>query len=667
LEQALDESRVSTTARVSTFDACSVVAANHGRGEHALKATSVGALNQDNASRAGREIAAHLGRFALVLVLHAAAPSEAHAQSTDDRWLVLPSVVTTNGDPKHPARSASRAITEELREHGTRAFRTAEAKTLFEQQGSTPPMTASAADIDELAKDAQRALYHVASGLPQRAKKDVERALERARRALESLNRETRAAQHLLDACLYLVRAHLQHNDRAEARSQALECRRLVPDIAPEPTVHPPDVIGVLAEAQAQLRAHEPAALRIESEPTGCAAYVNGRNLGPTPKELSQLSPGEYRLQVECEPGVMGRVHRIALVSNRVIARVDTRYDRVIETLFDLSLHYASRDQERKHLGRDAVETARVIGASDVVVAWVEATSSSARAQVKLDRYRVADGVHLAQATLIVDPSTGAISKDELDRARNDLLKIENKPVAVAARAPAPAIVPVPEHDAAPIDDEPENPEPVGTPREPEALVADEYTEPDSSGGPDALTVTGYILGGLGIVAHAASWITYVQLSDAQSDYTAALNANRMPGTPTGDEQTARRDVDSMDDPPLMFGITGAALSTVALPMWLPKTEGIEWWGWASGGAGLALAITGAVLHANASGCELDRYQRCTEPALATDLGPMLLLQAVPLLAVPIVQGVRSLTEDRASMSLRLGDQSAALHLEGQW
>jgi hypothetical protein len=661
LGQALDKGRVSTTARVSTFDACSHVTANHRGGQHALKATSVGAPNQDSRAYSACGIAAYLGGIALALVLHSAAPSGAHAQSSDDRWLVLPSVVATHGDPKHPARAASRAITEELREHGTRAFRTAEAKTLFEQQGSTPPMTASAADIDELAKDAQRALYHVASGLPQRAKKDVERALERARRALESLNRETRAAQHLLDACLYLVRAHLQHNDRAEARSQALECRRLVPDIAPEPTVHPPDVIGVLAEAQAQLRAHEPAALRIESEPTGCAAYVNGRNLGPTPKELSQLSPGEYRLQVECEPGVMGRVHRLALVSSRVVARVDTRYDRTIETLFDLSLHYAKRDLEKKHLGRDAVETARIVGATDVVVAWVDSAPSSARAQVKLDRYRVADGVHLAQATLSVDPGTGAITHDQLDRARGDLLKTITKPSAVAAKLPAPTVEPEPEPA---VEPPPEEPEPAVVAREPEPVLADEYAEPESSDGPDALTITGYVAGGLGLVAHAISWITYAQLSAAQADYTDALNANPMPSMKTGDEVTALRDIDSLDDRPIIFGVTGAALSTVALPMWLPKTEGIEWWGWASGGAGLALGITGAVLHANASGCELDFYQRCTEPALATDLGPMLMLQAVPL---PIVQGVRGLTEDRASMSVRLGDQSASIHLEGQW
>ena len=88
-------------------------------------------------------------------------------------------------------------------------------------------------DLDALAHDAQMALYHVASGLPSRARQDVERALARADKVLESLNRESLAAQQLLDACLYLVRAHLQSNERQAAREQALECRRLVPTSSP--------------------------------------------------------------------------------------------------------------------------------------------------------------------------------------------------------------------------------------------------------------------------------------------------------------------------------------------------------------------------------------------------------------------------------------------------
>src|SRR3972149_7003190 len=86
----------------------------------------------------------------------------AQAGADDGRWLVLPSVVASQGEPKHPARLAAQALAEELRGHRSRAFSPEEGKGQFEQRGSTEPMTASAADIDELAKDAQRAPHHVA-------------------------------------------------------------------------------------------------------------------------------------------------------------------------------------------------------------------------------------------------------------------------------------------------------------------------------------------------------------------------------------------------------------------------------------------------------------------------------------------------------------------------
>jgi hypothetical protein len=671
LGHAVDTGAVSTTPWVSILSARGGSLSSNLRvlTQLTLKATSVGAPDQDitPAARPAAKPArtARAVSCALFFALIAAVSAPGQAQDADEgRWLVLASLVATHGDPKHPTRAAARAISEELREADVRALRTDEAKTLFEQHGSTPPMTASAADIDELAKDAQRALYHVASGLPQRAKKDVERALERARRALESLNRETRASQHLLDACLYLVRAHLQHGDRAEARQQALECRRLVPDARPESTVHPPDVIGVLAEAQAQLRSHEPAALRIESEPTGCAAYVNGRNLGPTPRELSALSPGEYRIQVECESGVMGRVHRVGLSTSRVVTKVDTRYDHAIETLFDISLHYSAREQEKKHLSRDAVETARIVGASNVVVASLESMASPSRAQVRLDRYRVADGVHIAQTTLSVDSGTGTIAGDLLDRARKELLEPATSvpPARVAIAAPATTPTVQPEHEP----EREQRPELVV--REPQPEAVEDYEEPEGDGrGPDAWTTVGYVAGGLGLVAHAAGWIAYGSLLDKQSAYTSALNQNQMPRVQTAAERTALDDINSADDLPIVFDVTGAVLSSGALPLWLPKSDGIPWWGWVSGGAGLGLAITGAVLQANASSCELDRYQRCTEPAHATDLGPMLLLQSAPFLAVPVVQGIRMLTDERASVGVNVGAQRALITLEGQW
>lgn len=602
-------------------------------------------------------------------LLHSVAPAAVHAQSeTDSKWLVLPSVVSVEGDPKHPTRAAARLLAEDLRGHGRRAFSIEQAKTLFEQHGSAPPMTASAADIDELAKDAQRALYHVASGLPARAKVDVERALGRARKALESLNRETRAAQHLLDACLYLVRAHLQNGDRVQARRQALECRRLVPDIAPEPTVHPPDVIGVLAEAQAQLRTDEPVSLRVESEPMGCAAYVNGRNLGPTPKELSRLSPGEYRIQGECEQGVMGRVHRVALTQHRVVMKVDTRYDRTIETLFDVSLKYASPSEQRRYLARDAVETGRIIGASDVVVAWQRPGPTQRTAHVQLDRYRVADGVHLAAVRVVVDAAAESVPAAMLARARTALESSESldltggEPAAIARPALSPQAAPEPAPvAAAPAPAPHAEPEPADDPD----LDYDVEPEHDDEPGPGAMKIAGYAVGAAGLAAQVAGWVLYGRLAAAQSDYADALNANSDPMTRTTDELNALRDIDGAEPaPPIALG-AGAVLSAASVPLWLPQATGMPWWSWASGGAGLAIAAVGAVLTVSAAGCEVDRYDRCTEPALATDVGPLLLMQAVPLLAVPVVQAVRAGSASSARVDLQLGRGGAMLRLEG--
>ncbi|HMI93172.1 MAG TPA: PEGA domain-containing protein [Polyangiales bacterium] len=559
-------------------------------------------------------------------------------------------------------------MSQELRAHGKRALSIDEAKTLFEQHGSTAPMTASAADIDELARDAQRALYHVASGLPARAKADVQRALERARRALESLNRETRAAQHLLDACLFLVRAHLQHGNRPAARNQALECRRLVPDILPDGTVHPPDVIGVFAEAQAELLAHEPAALRIESEPTGCAAYVNGRNLGPTPKELSQLSPGEYRLQVECDPGLMGRVHRVALANIRVVIAIDTRYDRAIETLFDLSLSCGSDEQAAEHASRDAVVTARVVGATDVILATSLSAPGVFPARVRLDRFRVADGVPLARAVVLVsvEDKRGVIAEADLEAARAALT------TKVGLRAPASSVAPAQQPSELPAV------EPVAAANE-AAIVGDangdrddtapqDLWEPENPAEPSqAWPIVGYALGGLAVASYATGWVLYAGALDQQQAYADALNANAMPEIATTDELTALGDVDQADDPPIIAGAIGGALSAASVPLWLPKSEGIPWWGWTAGASGLVVAATGGALALGEGGCELDRFGRCTEPAQATHLGAMLMLQAVPLLAVPLVQGIRSLTSERLDVTVSArGTNGALLRIEGR-
>src|SRR4029079_12187674 len=108
------------------------------------------------------------------------------------------------------SRRAAQQLARSLGVGSTHVVQADRARSRFEQRGSTAPLMVSHGDLDALARDTQMALYHVASGLPGRARQDVERAMTRADKVLESLNRETLAAQQLLDACLYLVRAHLQ-------------------------------------------------------------------------------------------------------------------------------------------------------------------------------------------------------------------------------------------------------------------------------------------------------------------------------------------------------------------------------------------------------------------------------------------------------------------------
>ena len=102
--------------------------------------------------------------YALWLLMHAL---PVHAQKGE--WLLLPSSVATEGEGTPSARRASQQLARVLGAGSPRLFPSERARTRFEQRGSTAPLMVSHGDLDALARDAQMALYHVASGLPARA------------------------------------------------------------------------------------------------------------------------------------------------------------------------------------------------------------------------------------------------------------------------------------------------------------------------------------------------------------------------------------------------------------------------------------------------------------------------------------------------------------------
>jgi hypothetical protein len=587
------------------------------------------------------------------------------ARAQEGEWLILPSSVAHEAEGVPTSRRAAQQLARALASGTPRLFAPERARARFEQRGSTAPLMVSHGDLDALARDAQMALYHVASGLPTKARQDVERALSRADKVLESLNRESLAAQQLLDACLYLVRAHLQINDRQRARDQARECKRLVPDIEPDGTMHPPDVIGILAEAEAELRIREPGSLRVESTPEGCAVYINGRHLGESPYELPQLGPGEYRVQAECEEGRAGRVHRVTLGTARVIKRIDTRFDAAIQTSLDIALRYDSAEAQRVHAYADALEVGRTVGVAEVLLALpIMDEKGQATTLVQVDRIRMRDARLVGAVRLSVDNS-GAIEAEALAGAARDLRAGERRdyasapPVpiadlyAVAAAPPAEGRVRVAGNGGSPGSRSDAAPVPASSPSAADVATSAALA---ARAGPAAESVLhsvppsddraartrhpstlGIVLGATGGAATLVSWALFVRQLGLERGYSDQKSHGE-------DYSATLSDLNGSEYTPLIVGAAGSLVLTASLPWLLPDSASrkLPPLAIASGAFGGAMVIVGTVYVIRGMTCDqFDIEGRCKDMLAMAHLGPLLLAGAAPFLAVPLVYLLR--------------------------
>jgi hypothetical protein len=284
---------------------------------------------------------------------------------------------------------------------------------------SRAPQAPSASDLDTLAKEAQQAVRHVAFGRSAAAEKSVREIVALAERSLESFNRETATARQLLDACLALVRASAHDGKRDLAIEQAMHCRRLVPDLSPNESSHPANVIGVLAEADDQLRRMRVGSLRVHTQPeSGCAVYLNGRHLGTTPFALDRASVGEYRVQAECDESKPGRVHIVELGDEPVELTIDTGFDAAIVTEPRLALRYASEAAVHAELVEHAIQLGRAVRAEEVLLLSVGAGEAELlRVQVRHER--LVGGVALARTAKVeFEADSLALALDALAQGR---------------------------------------------------------------------------------------------------------------------------------------------------------------------------------------------------------------------------------------------------------
>jgi hypothetical protein len=563
------------------------------------------------------QVTSSIHGFVVVVVLACAGSAAA------EPWVVVPVVVGSDESAQLAASRAAAPLAEAL-EQKTRVLAPAIARERFETRASSPPMAATHTDLDQIARDAQLALYHVAMGLYTSASTDVERVMSRADRALESLNRETLAARQLLDSCLFIVRARLNERKPQAARTQALECRRLVPDIEPDASMHPPDVIGELAAAEAQLESQEPGSLRVTSAPSGCPVFVQGRNLGQTPLELPRLSRGEYRVQVECVPGQYGRVHRVTLGPSRSVVHVDSHFDAVVQSSDGVSLVYSNQDAAQRDARAHALEVGRAVGARQVALITPE---PGANDRVRIVALEVQNGQLLATVLVPLD-SAGALGHaNEAVAALTDGHSLDltaEAPVALPVEEAAPV---VPVHAAEPAQLAAATTAPL---EESDPVPADEVSSAPSA--------AAWVLGGAGAATLVTGFVLYVHLLELDSDYRKVRELSD-----TSEAQRRLERIDSFELWPPVIALSGAALTTAALPLLLPQAPPHQapTWALVTGGAGLATAAVGTYFLVAAGDCELDRFARCDEVASVTRLGAMLISVGAPLLAVPIVYWVR--------------------------
>lgn len=311
-------------------------------------------------------------RVALTLTLVTFGLASSSYAQPDGRWLVVPhGPGATEASMGETLATLSRA----LRAKGTEVWSLEEASARFESKGSRPPRRLTAAELQSFGHESSAGASAIGYAEYEQALKHLDEAMGLARLAVETLNRERDRARQTLDTCLHSVRVFVDTKRPGEARERARECRTLVPRGSPSSGLHPPWVLEILQDVDGS-RKTVPGAIRIDSEPSGCVARVNGLAMGTTPIEVQRLLPGEYQVQVECDLEQWGRAHVTKVGATRESVYVDARFDRVVESRPWLSLRDAN-----------ATSTAALVAAvpSDAVV-LVSVPNAKVLELVRFDR-----------------------------------------------------------------------------------------------------------------------------------------------------------------------------------------------------------------------------------------------------------------------------------------
>ena len=566
------------------------------------------------------------------------------APSDAERWLVVPVLVERDdGDAARveALHAQAEALRYELSVRGEAVWRADRASERFEVVGSAPAPEVSQSDIDRWVERSRAAVRYLARADYKAARRELKAAQRLADRAAAELNREAARAQQVLDTCLFMVRAYVETKNHAEARRQARECRQLVPRVEPSAFRHTPEVRELLAEVDAEMAAEAPGHLQVTSEPADYLVRINGVEFGRTPLRGIELPVGTYRLQVECEEGQRGRIHRVAVVGGDNAFAFDAALARAVRTRPVLHLHYASQDAWGARMDH-AATVASILGGAKVL-----AVTAVGDGEVRVDLResgREAASVWLAARD-------GLLAPDEVRRGLDALLegrsvdftgphpmaraswRVEGRELEAEAAA-ATAAVASPSAAEAPYPREiPRR----GAPRPREHRIA------------------GWSLFSLGAASIGTSVGLHVWRGDLGKrfiDAPASLSAAQQ-----------------WRDARVGLWVTaafGGVAASAAMPLLLPHYERPPWWAWTLGAFGLGL--TGYAIYEGIAltGCpepfiaDETAVRSCVDRGQGAGRLSLGLAGAAPLLTVPLVYLFRPL---RVTPSVSVSRRSAVVQV----
>ena len=559
------------------------------------------------------------------LVPFAGLPAEAQDESVEpfvdaQRWLVLPSRDLST-DTVGPAPSiealhhTAEALRQELAIRGLSVWQADRASERFEVLGSAPAPEVSQSDIDLWVERSRAAVRYLARADYKAARRELLAAQRLADRAAAELNREAARAQQVLDTCLFMVRAYVETKNDAEARRQARECRHLVPRVEPSAFRHTPEVRELLAEVDREMASEAPGQLEVQSTPPDCLLRINGVDFGRTPVSGVELPTGMYRVQVECEAGQRGRIHRVGIESGANSFVFDAKLERAVRTRPVLHLDYRAREPAASRMEQARQVAAVLDGAALLMLS----TPDPGTLRIDLD----ADGFVPASAWLPLHD--GVAEPDDLRRGIDALFDGRSvdftgpHPIARASwQAEVGPAVAVGAATATVTQAEPERARSVPRPRE--------------------QRIAGWSLFSLGVASIGASVGLHVWRGTLGDDFTDSPSnlsaAQRWNDARIGVWTTAA---------------FGGAAASAAMPLFLPDRERTPWWGWTLGALGLGLS--GYAIYEGVT------MTQCPEPYIASasavescvargqEAGrlSLALAGAAPLLTVPLVYLFRPL------------------------